>query len=79
MGIAILFTCCFLTQPAHSTPVSNHQTSAGELFKVGVENMRRGHYQEAIQDFTHTIQQRSDFAAAYSNRCLAYVQIQRLS
>ncbi|MEH1841077.1 MAG: hypothetical protein V7L20_20545 [Nostoc sp.] len=38
--------------------------------------MRRGNYQEAIENFNQTIELEKDFAVAYSDRTLAYLQLQ---
>ncbi len=74
--IAVTLLCFFLTSPAYSLPTSITQDPADEFFQVGVEKMRYGNYQEAIKDFQQAIQVKKDFAAAYSNSCLAYLEIQ---
>lgn len=76
LSIAVALTCFFLTPPAYSSTTPSTQMTASDFFKLGVEKMLRGNYQEAIPDFTQAIQLKSDFAAAYSNRCLADLQVQ---
>jgi tetratricopeptide (TPR) repeat protein len=60
----------FVTFSADATPI------ASDLLKLGTDKIQRGNYQEAIQDLTEAIQLESNFAAAYSDRCLAYLQLQ---
>ncbi|WP_242059098.1 MULTISPECIES: tetratricopeptide repeat protein [Nostoc] len=38
--------------------------------------MQRGNYQEGIENFNQAIELEKDFAVAYSDRCLAYLQLQ---
>lgn len=74
-GIAVALACFFLTSPAYSLSTSDTQIAEGELFKLGIEKMQHGSYPEAIQDFTEVIKLKNDFSSAYSNRCLAYLQL----
>lgn len=76
VSIAVALTCFFLASPAYSLTTPRSQMAASDFFKLGVEKMLRGNYQEAIPDFTQAIQLKNDFAAAYSNRCLANLQLQ---
>ncbi|MBD6619880.1 tetratricopeptide repeat protein [Komarekiella sp. 'clone 1'] len=75
-GIAVVLVCLFLTSPAYSLSTSDAKIPEGDLFKLGIEKMRHGSYPEAIQDFTKAIKLKKDFAVAYSNRCLAYLQLE---
>ncbi|QMS86526.1 tetratricopeptide repeat protein (plasmid) [Nostoc edaphicum CCNP1411] len=75
-GIAVVLVCLFLTSPAYSLAASDAKIPEGDLFKLGIEKMRHGSYPEAIQDFTEVIKLKKDFAVAYSNRCLAYLQLE---
>jgi tetratricopeptide (TPR) repeat protein len=72
-GIAIALLC-FFASPAYPSTIS-HPMSGGDFFKLGLQNILQGNYQQAIQDMTQAIQLKSNFAAAYSNRCLAELQI----
>ncbi|MEH1964875.1 tetratricopeptide repeat protein, partial [Nostoc sp.] len=74
-GIVFALACFFLTSPAYSLSTSDTQIAEGELFKLGIEKMQHGSYPEAIQDFTEVIKLKNDFSSAYSNRCLAYLQL----
>ncbi|MFL9455178.1 tetratricopeptide repeat protein [Tolypothrix campylonemoides VB511288_2] len=74
-SIAVGFVCFFLTLPAYPSPAPNIQMTAGDFFKLGVEKMLDSNYRLAVKDFTEAIQLRSHFTAAYSNRCLANLQL----
>jgi tetratricopeptide (TPR) repeat protein len=74
-AIAVLtFTCC--TNAANALPISDSQTTAQEFFQLGVDEIHRSNYQQAIADLNQAIQLQSDFGQAYSDRCLAYLQLQ---
>ncbi|MBD6616170.1 tetratricopeptide repeat protein [Komarekiella sp. 'clone 1'] len=64
------------TPTAHSLPLVITQITAGNLFELGVDKMRRGDYLEAVKNFNQAIELQKDFTVAYSNRCLAYLQLQ---
>ncbi|MDZ7961221.1 MAG: tetratricopeptide repeat protein [Aulosira sp. DedQUE10] len=71
-----IFTFTFWTHAAHASPVSNSQTTASQFLHLGVDKMRQSHYLEAIADLNQAIQLQSNFGEAYSDRCLAYLQLQ---
>jgi len=75
-SVIIAFFLTFSTPTAHSLPVVITQIPAGDFFKLGVDKMRRGDYREAIGNFNQAIELQKDFAVAYSDRCLAYLQLQ---
>ncbi|MDZ8064139.1 MAG: tetratricopeptide repeat protein [Nostoc sp. DedQUE08] len=75
-SIIIAFPLTFLTLPAHSSPILITQIIAGDFLELGVDKMRRGDYQEAIENFNQAIELKKDLAVAYSDRCLAYLQLQ---
>jgi tetratricopeptide (TPR) repeat protein len=50
--------------------------SAVNFFHLGVEKLQRAIYTEAVVKFTEAIDIRKDYGAAYSNRCLAHLQLQ---
>jgi tetratricopeptide (TPR) repeat protein len=74
--VIIAFSLNFGTPAADSSPISTTQTTANEFFRLGVEKMQNGNDQEAIANFNQAIQLQENFAAAYSDRCLAYLQLQ---
>ncbi|QLE39644.1 tetratricopeptide repeat protein [Nostoc sp. C052] len=75
-SIIIALPLTFLTLPAHSAPILITQITAGGFLELGVDKMRRGDYQEAIENFNQAIALEKDLAVAYSDRCLAYLQLQ---
>ncbi|MEH1965148.1 tetratricopeptide repeat protein [Nostoc sp.] len=78
VSLIIALTFVFLTPSAHSLPISiaHTQITASDFLGLGVDKMRRGNYQEAIENFNQAIELEKDFAVAYSDRCLAYLQLQ---
>jgi len=74
--IAVILSCCVLAPVANAGSIPTKQITASDGFKLGVEKMLQGDYQGAIAEFTQAIQIQSNFANAYSNRCLAYLQLQ---
>lgn len=74
-GIAVAFACFFLTSLINSSAIASTQITADDFFQMGVKSMLYDNYQEAIKDFTQAIGLKNDFAPAYSNRCLAYLQL----
>lgn len=70
--VSIIAAIAFYFYPssAHAQPLSL------EYFGLGVDKMLTGSYEKAINLFTQAIQLKSDFVGAYSNRCLAYLQIE---
>lgn len=77
--IAILgLTLSFLTVPvAQAAPTSNTAITASDWFKLGVGQMMHETYEQAIESFNQAIELQKDFAPAYSDRCLAYLQLQQ--
>lgn len=76
--IVVVIFIYFPSTPAagYSLSISVSPVSIDNFFLLGVEKMRNGKYQEAIQDFQQAIAKNKNFVAAYSNRCLAEVEIQ---
>ncbi|NEU72372.1 tetratricopeptide repeat protein [Hassallia byssoidea VB512170] len=70
MSFMMAIALNFVTFSAEATPI------ATDFLKLGADKMQRGNYQEAIQDLTEAIQLESNFAFSYSDRCLAYLQLQ---
>jgi tetratricopeptide (TPR) repeat protein len=68
----------FLGQTSAMAALSQPQTSAINLLNSGVKNLQNGHYEAAIDDFTEVIRSQPELVPqAYSNRCLAYLQLQQ--
>ncbi len=74
----IVSFCILLALSCFATPAygSSTVTKVDEFFKFGVEEMQRGNYRAAIDDFQKATELKIDFVAAYSNSCLAYLQLQ---
>ncbi|MBD2358841.1 tetratricopeptide repeat protein [Tolypothrix sp. FACHB-123] len=71
-----IFTFIFWTPAANATPISHAPTTASDFFQLGVNEIQQGNYQQAIADLNQAIKLESDFDQAYSDRCLAYLQLQ---
>lgn len=76
ISVMIVLALNLLTPSANSSPLANTQITARDFFQLGVDNMQRGNYLQAIENLNLAIQMRKDFTAAYSDRCLAYLQLQ---
>ncbi|OYE04688.1 tetratricopeptide repeat protein [Nostoc sp. 'Peltigera membranacea cyanobiont' 232] len=76
ISVIIALTLTFLTLSANSAPVLITQITASDFLQLGVDKMRRSNYQEAIENFNQAIELEKDLAFAYSDRCLAYLQLQ---
>jgi tetratricopeptide (TPR) repeat protein len=75
-SIIIVFICTFVAPSGNSLLLADTQITASDFFKLGVNQMHQKSYQKAIENFSLAIQMQSDFSVAYSDRCLAYLQIQ---
>lgn len=78
MLIAVI-NCIFIVSPVFSLPVSQ-QLKPSDFLQRGVENIQLGNYIQAIKNFTDVIELNlntlnTNIGVAYSNRCLAYLQI----
>ncbi|MCW5312765.1 tetratricopeptide repeat protein [Nostoc sp. KVJ3] len=76
ISVIIAFPLTFLNLSAYSAPVYVTQVTASDFLKLGVDKMGHGNYQEAIENFNQAIEVEKDLAVAYSDRCLAYLQLQ---
>jgi tetratricopeptide (TPR) repeat protein len=74
-GIVVALTVLPMMAKAQAATVAIAPMDATEFFKLGVEETRSEKYEQAIADFTQAIELDADFAAAYSNRCLVYLQL----
>ncbi len=76
LSVIFAFIFSFGTTAAHSSPISNAEITGNEFFKLGVDNILHSNYQQAIENLTQAIQLQSHLGKAYSDRCLAYLQLQ---
>ena len=78
--LSVLVVCLclgiFISFPHSSLAVSNHRTKADNFFGLGIEYIQKGDYQGAIDNFLKVTKLKEDFAPAYSNLCLANLQIE---
>ena len=74
-GIVLALIVLPLTAKVQAATLAIEPISATEFFKLGVEETRSNKYEQAIADFTQVIALDDEFAAAYSNRCLVYIQL----
>jgi tetratricopeptide (TPR) repeat protein len=77
----VKYLILFLLIAALSFPyqVQGATTTASVLFQSGVSAMHKGAYKDALSDFTKAIQLQGDMAGAYSNRCLAHIELENYS
>ena len=77
VSLCITLALIIYSPPATALSLANSsvQMSAQEFFRAGVEQMQSQNYSEAVQDFTDAIDLNQNFAAGFSNRCLAYLQL----
>lgn len=73
--LVALIVLPMMTNAQAATVAIAEPTSATEFFKLGTDETRSDQYEQAIADFTQVIKLDADFAAAYSNRCLVYIQL----
>ena len=80
--LIVAINCIFLISPVYSLPNSiSPEITPDEFFHMGVKNIQLGNHQQAIENFTQVIEFNPEFnpnfVAAYSNRCLAYLQLKQ--
>ncbi|YAF95471.1 MAG: tetratricopeptide repeat protein [Nodularia sp. CChRGM 3473] len=81
LSVLIAFCLTFATSISQSLALDITQITANEYLKLGVKQMERSDYQEAIENFNQALQVQEDFAVADSDRCLQlpdYHQASRL-
>lgn len=75
----ILINCFLAISPVNSLPNSDGFTG-DDFLQMGAKNIQLGNYRKAVEDFTQAIELKSNlknnFNLAYSNRCLAYLQLE---
>ncbi|WP_414574889.1 tetratricopeptide repeat protein [Anabaena sp. CCY 9402-a] len=74
-SIAVTFAGFVFAAPAHSLSTVKKPNTASIFLQSGIEKLLHGNYQEAIENFNAAIELRKDSAPAYSDRCLAYLQL----
>lgn len=62
--------------PAYSSSLPNQISATNDLFRLGIEKLELGQVQDAIETFTQAIENKIHLRGAYSNRCLAFLQLQ---
>ncbi|CAN1209161.1 tetratricopeptide repeat protein [Tumidithrix helvetica PCC 7403] len=72
-GILWVVICLLLFAPSDRF-FNQSAAAAMSPFQQAVEQMQLGNYQAAIAGFNHAIALETNLSAAYSNRCLAYLQ-----
>jgi tetratricopeptide (TPR) repeat protein len=60
--------------PGLASPIASDLNQPQAFFRAGIIALEQANYTEAIAQFTQTLQANPRFAAALSNRCLAYLQ-----
>ena len=80
----IFLTCFYLTISTvlwFSSPVlAASYKDAKDIFNSGLDHVRQQNYQQALLDFTEVINLRDNLVgAAYSNRCLVNIHLQKYS
>jgi tetratricopeptide (TPR) repeat protein len=73
MAIAIVFLP--ITEQAKAVAYNVVPLSAIQSFDLGVDELKSDRYRKALKYFTQAIEQDANLAAAYSNRCLVYLQL----
>jgi tetratricopeptide (TPR) repeat protein len=56
--------------------VRSHTVTALTPFQSGVSAMQQGAYKDALSHFTQAIHLQGNMAGAYSNRCLAHIELE---
>jgi tetratricopeptide (TPR) repeat protein len=76
LSVLMAFFLSFSHLSAYSLPLAITPITASDFLKLGVIQMQRGDYQEAIKQFNQALQLQENLAVAYSDRCFAYLQLQ---
>lgn len=74
-SIVIAILILPITGQVFATPISSPQISAEDFFLLGVNNTSLGNLKQAVENFTKAIALDANMSAAYSNRCLVYMQL----
>lgn len=75
-SIIIVVTVLFLSfSPPMKIATANLEIgNTKKIFTEGIINTKNKNYEQAVENFTKAIELNSNFASAYSNRCLVYLQ-----
>jgi tetratricopeptide (TPR) repeat protein len=76
--VALLFCLLFslIIPIASADSLVNREINPREVMKLGVEKMQKGDYSGAIGRFSQAIEINPKYSTAYSNRCLAFINLQ---
>jgi len=77
--VALLFCLLFslIIPIANADLLVNGEINAKEIMKLGVEKLQNMDYSGAIGRFSQAIEINPQYSAAYSNRCLAFLNLQQ--
>jgi tetratricopeptide (TPR) repeat protein len=74
-----IFFClifCLINPIANASALVRGEVDAREAMKLGVQKLQMSDYSGAIGRFTQAIEINPEYSAAYSNRCLAFLNLQ---
>ena len=76
LSIGIVFAVIFFSfsPPMKTATASSESRIYKKIFTEGIVNTQDKNYEQAVKNFTKVIELNSNFASAYSNRCLVYLQ-----
>ncbi len=76
LSIGIVVTVLFFSflPPMNIATANSDIGSAKKVFTKGIANTENKNYEQAVENFTKAIELNPNFASAYSNRCLVYLQ-----
>jgi tetratricopeptide (TPR) repeat protein len=75
-SIGLMIVLLFLAAPVQAEPIA--ESAPQTLFQIGITALRQQQYETALTALTQVIQQDDQFGAAYSDRCLVNLQLDRL-
>lgn len=81
--LRLFLVCCLwfvgMTLLLNSPSLAGSSLNSSDVFKIAVESLEGGNYQQALQDLTTVINFQDDLkGVAYSDRCLANLQLHRI-
>ena len=74
LAVIVAIGCFFPIFPAYSSSNFN-QFKADNFLQLGIKDIQFNNYIKAVKNFTQAIDLNNNFPAAYSNRCLAHLQL----
>ncbi len=75
LSAVVFFLICLSGFPADAAASSAAPQTAQSSFQAGVAAFQQHDYLKARDQFSEAIRLQPDFATAYSNRCLTYIQL----